>query len=66
MNGLSDKDINLLKILDDYGFLEKIKEVYFHHYEVYYPKVVLPEEDILSKNLKYILECLNENIKKKQ
>lgn len=66
VNGLSDKDINLLKILDDYGFLEKIKEVYFHHYEVYYPKVVLPEEDILSKNLKYILECLNENIKKKQ
>ncbi len=66
VNGLSDKDINLLKILDDYGFLEKIKEVYFHNYEVYYPKVVLPEEDILSKNLKYILECLNENIKKKQ
>lgn len=58
-NGLTIKDINLLKILDDYGFLEKIKEIYFHHYEVYYPKIVLPEQDILSKNLKYILKILN-------
>lgn len=65
-NKLSEKVINLLNILNDYGFLEKIKGVYSHHYKVLYPKVVLPEEDILSKNLKYILECLNENIKKKQ
>lgn len=66
VNGLSLKDINLLKILNDYGFLEKIKEIYFHHYEVHYPKIVLPKQDRLSINFRYILECLNENIKKKQ
>ena len=66
VNGLSIKNINLLKILDDYGFLEKIKEIYLHHYGVRYPKVVLPKQDRLSKNIKYILEYLNENIKQKQ
>jgi hypothetical protein len=63
MGGLSDREINILNILNDYGFLEKIKEVYFHHYRVLYPKTIIPQEDRLSKNLKYILECLNENIK---
>jgi hypothetical protein len=57
-NKLSVKEINLLNILNDYGFLEKIKEVYFHHYKVLYPKVVLPKEDNLSKNLEYIIACI--------
>ena len=61
VNGLSLKDINLLKILNDYGFLEKIKEIYFHHYEVHYPKIVLPKQDRLSINFRYILKILNKD-----
>jgi hypothetical protein len=60
---LSDREINILNILNDYGFLEKIKGVYFHHYRVLYPKTIIPKEDKLSKNLKYILECLSKEIK---
>lgn len=63
ISGLSDREINILNILNDYGFLEKIKEVYFHHYKVLYPKTILPKEDKLSKNLKYILEYLSKEIK---
>lgn len=63
ISGLSDREINILNILNDYGFLEKIKEVYFHHYKVLYPKTIIPKEDKLSKNFKYILECLSKEIK---
>lgn len=63
ISGLSGREINILNILNDYGFLEKIKEVYFHHYKVLYPKTILPKEDRLSKNLGYVLEYLSKEIK---
>jgi hypothetical protein len=59
INTFSDKDINVLKILNDYGLLEKLKEFYSHKYLVSHPKVMFPKEDKISKNIEYIFKCLD-------
>lgn len=59
INTFSDKDINVLKILNDYGLLEKLKEFYSHKYIVSHPKVMFPKEDRVSKNIEYIFKCLD-------
>lgn len=61
VNSFSEKDIKVLQILDDYKWLEGMKQYYHNTYSVLYPKATPPKEDYISKNIEYILQCLNTN-----
>jgi hypothetical protein len=56
---LTDEEIEIIKILDEYGWLESIKRYYINKYKVLYPKTLIPEDDYISKNIEYILTCID-------
>ena len=58
VNTFSEKDIGILKILDDYGWLDNIKKIYEHEYQVKYPKVIIPQKDYISENIEYLFKCI--------
>ena len=41
-----------------YGCLEKLIKEYINNYKVLYPKVILPQSDIFSDNMEYLLKKL--------
>ena len=56
---MNDYLILKFKIWYDYGCLDDLIKEYIDKYKVLYPKMILPEEDIFSKNMEYLLEILN-------
>lgn len=59
INRFSEKATEIINILNDYGLLENIIRVYKNTYKVLYPKMNIPQEDYVSKNIEKMLECLN-------
>lgn len=58
INKISKESKDILIVLNDYGWLESIKKYYNNTYKVLYPKTVIPQQDYISKNIEYLLECL--------
>ncbi len=62
---LKEQEIEIIKILDKYDWIENIKRYYLNNYKVLYPKMIMPKEDYISKNIEYMLQCLEkEEIRK--
>ena len=57
---LSDEGITIIKILDSYGWLDGIKKYHENTYKVLYPKTIIPQADYISKNIEYMLSCIEE------
>lgn len=49
---------DIINVLNDYGSLKSIIRIYHNKYKVLYPKVILPIEDRLARNIEKMLECL--------
>lgn len=60
VNDFSYEEIELIKILNDYGWLDSIKKYYIHNYKILYPKINIPEKDFLSNNIEYLLDFLDD------
>ncbi len=58
VNTFSEKDIGILKILNDYGWLDNIKKIYEHEYKVKYPKVIIPQKGYIVENIEYLFKCI--------
>ena len=58
VNKFTKNSADIINILNDYGSLEPIKRIYNNVYKVLYPKVILPEEDELSRNIERMLDCI--------
>jgi len=46
------------KIWHKYGCLDELIKEYIDKYKVLYPKIILPERDVFSDNMEYLLEIL--------
>lgn len=58
VNALEEIEIQMIKIFNDYGWLEGLKIYYKNNFKVLYPKTKLPKENWFSKNIEYILKQL--------
>ena len=58
-NILNDSLILKFKIWYEYGCLDSLIQEYEHQYKVLYPKTILPERDIFSDNMEYLLDILS-------
>jgi hypothetical protein len=52
---LQQDEFELIKIANDYGFLENIKKYYNDNFKVLFPKTVLPVKTFLDKNIEKLL-----------
>ncbi len=50
----------LLKIANEYGFLERIKKYYYYKFEVLYPKKDLPKKTFFDENIEKIIKIIKE------
>ncbi|MGB6128583.1 MAG: hypothetical protein WBG30_07525 [Psychrilyobacter sp.] len=61
INNLEKDDSKIIKILDDYGWLNKMKLEYNNKFKVLYPKVKLPVKTYFDKNVEKILLLVNDD-----
>lgn len=48
---ISNRDKQMLQIIDKYGFLDELKQYYKNTYKVLYPKINLPKDDYVKHNI---------------
>ena len=53
------EDIEILKIMNNYGWLEGLKLYYKNTYKVLYPKVNIVSNDYISDNIEYIIKMVD-------
>jgi len=58
-NILNDKLLLYFHIWYKYGCLDNLIKQYIDKYKVLYPKVILPQQDIFSDNMEYLLKILD-------
>ena len=61
VDNLSDIDFQLIKIMDDYDWLESIKKYYVDTYKVLYPKAVIPKKEFIAENIEYIFKSIGKS-----
>lgn len=61
---LQSKEYELIKIVDNYGWLDEIKRYYVNKFNGKYLKVNLPVENNFDENIEFILQILENNHKK--
>ncbi|MCT7602384.1 hypothetical protein [Aliarcobacter butzleri] len=62
---LQSKEYELIRIVDNYGWLEEIKRYYVNKFSGKYVKVNLPVENNFDVNIEFILQILENNDKKR-
>jgi len=58
-NILNEQLLLNFRIWYKYGCLDDLIKEYIHTYKVLYPKTILPERDIFSDNMEYLLKIIN-------
>ncbi len=60
ISDLVEKEYELIKIMDNYGWLDEIKRYYFNKFKGKYLKTNLPIKNDFDMNIEFILEILKE------
>lgn len=59
-NILNEQLLLNFRIWYEYGCMDDLIKEYIHKYKVLYPKTILPEKDIFSDNMEYLLSTVQE------
>ncbi|MDY4427265.1 MAG: hypothetical protein SPE20_07930 [Helicobacter sp.] len=60
-HNISNRDKQMLQIIDKYGFLDKLKQYYKNTYKVLYPKINIPKDNYVKHNIELLLNLLEKN-----